>query len=208
MSTAEYNVTNRAKESNRKRQEILRVASECFAESGYKRSTVEDIAKRARVSKGLVFHFFGSKKVLFDAVIHNALDQWTNLSDLRFQEAEGDVFKEIEFYFLASFDFVEQYPVLSLFSKPKQQGLEEYDREFSKRIKKWRLKMKKSIERGIELGVILESVDPGKMSDIIHELQNALLNKVPTKNGISRYDRKLVRQATELVFRGLKNDNS
>ena len=37
--------------------------------------------------------------VLFDSVIHNALDQWTSLSDLRFQEAEGDVFKEIEFYF-------------------------------------------------------------------------------------------------------------
>lgn len=204
MKSTQYNVSNRAKESDRKRSVILKTASSCFSENGYKGTTVDTIAEKAQVSKGLVFHLFGNKRTLFDAVIHDALDQWTDLSDFRFQEAKGDVFKEIENYFVASFDFVEQFPVLSLFSKQREDVLIEYHQEFSKRIKKWRLKVKKSLVRGIDQGEVRAEIDPGKMSDVIHELQDALLKKVPTKNGVSRYDKKLVNQAVSLVLRGLK----
>jgi len=38
---------------------------------GYERATIADVARRARVSPGLVVHYFGTKGELFEAVIHH-----------------------------------------------------------------------------------------------------------------------------------------
>ena len=63
----------RKQESERKRLNVLQVAGRCFAESGFKKTTMEEVALQAGVSKGLVFHFFGSKQALIKAVIEDGL---------------------------------------------------------------------------------------------------------------------------------------
>jgi AcrR family transcriptional regulator len=49
--------------------EILEAAFAVFAETGYERTTIADIGKRAGVSPALVVHYFGTKGELFAAVI-------------------------------------------------------------------------------------------------------------------------------------------
>jgi AcrR family transcriptional regulator len=51
--------------------EILEAGFIVFAEMGYERATIADVARRARVSPGLVVHYFGTKGELFEAVIHD-----------------------------------------------------------------------------------------------------------------------------------------
>jgi len=51
--------------------EIAEAALEAFAETGYAATTVEDVAKRAGVSKGLLYLYFKTKEELFKAVIRN-----------------------------------------------------------------------------------------------------------------------------------------
>jgi AcrR family transcriptional regulator len=51
--------------------EILQAGFEVFAESGYERTTIADVGKRAGVSPALVVHYFGTKADLFEAVIHD-----------------------------------------------------------------------------------------------------------------------------------------
>ena len=51
--------------------EILEAGFAVFAEMGYERATIADVARRARVSPGLVVHYFGTKGELFEAVIHH-----------------------------------------------------------------------------------------------------------------------------------------
>ena len=41
--------------------EILEAGFAVFAEMGYERATIADVARRARVSPGLVVHYFGTK---------------------------------------------------------------------------------------------------------------------------------------------------
>jgi AcrR family transcriptional regulator len=52
-----------------KRDSILAAAAGLFAERGYAGATTAAIASRARVSEGIVFHHFGSKRKLFVAVV-------------------------------------------------------------------------------------------------------------------------------------------
>ncbi|MFI9503518.1 TetR family transcriptional regulator [Nocardia sp. NPDC052566] len=48
---------------------ILAAARELFAERGYERATVRDIAARAGVNQALLFRYFGTKDELFRAAI-------------------------------------------------------------------------------------------------------------------------------------------
>ena len=52
-------------------QEITEAAFQAFAEKGYAATRVDDVAKRAGVSKGLLYLYFKTKEELFKAVIRS-----------------------------------------------------------------------------------------------------------------------------------------
>ena len=51
--------------SQRTRDAILKAAQELFAEQGYERATIRDIAARASIDPAMVIRYFGSKEGLF-----------------------------------------------------------------------------------------------------------------------------------------------
>ncbi len=51
--------------------EITRAALAAFAENGYAATKVDEVAKRAGVSKGLLYLYFKTKEDLFKAVIRS-----------------------------------------------------------------------------------------------------------------------------------------
>ena len=53
--------------------EITQAALEAFAEHGYAATRVDDVAKRAGVSKGLLYLYFKTKEELFKAVIRGVV---------------------------------------------------------------------------------------------------------------------------------------
>ena len=59
----------RRRDSAATKEALLDAAIELFAERGYDRTTVRDIAGRAGVNQALLFRYFGSKEALFAAVI-------------------------------------------------------------------------------------------------------------------------------------------
>ena len=54
-------------------QEITAAAFEVFAERGYARARVQEVAERAGVSKGLLYLYFETKQALFKAVIRSVV---------------------------------------------------------------------------------------------------------------------------------------
>ena len=54
-------------------QEITEAAFEVFAEKGYARARVQEVATRAGVSKGLLYLYFETKQALFKAVIRSVV---------------------------------------------------------------------------------------------------------------------------------------
>lgn len=58
-----------------RREQILEAARLAFVETGYIPTRMEDIARRAGLSKGGVYFHFSSKRELFDALVQQEYDQ-------------------------------------------------------------------------------------------------------------------------------------
>src|SRR5260370_1405110 len=58
--------------ANKTRQRILDVATQEFSAKGYDGARIDDIVRLSKVSKNLIYHYFGSKEKLFIAVLEQA----------------------------------------------------------------------------------------------------------------------------------------
>ena len=59
------------------RQRLLEAASVVFAEQGFRNGRIRDICARAKANVAAVNYHFGSKRGLYDAVLHNAFFSMT-----------------------------------------------------------------------------------------------------------------------------------
>ena len=91
------------------RTALLVAARAAFAERGLEGARVDDIARRARINKQLVYHYFGSKDGLYTAVLEQVYQEIRNQErglELDSFPAEEAMRKLIEF----SFDYLEKSP--------------------------------------------------------------------------------------------------
>lgn len=61
-----------------KRQQILMAAARVFADRGFHRATVSDIAGEAGVGKGTIYEYFPSKKELFRQVVVHLFNSYSH----------------------------------------------------------------------------------------------------------------------------------
>lgn len=54
---------------NERREQLLNIGRELFAEKGYEATSIEEIAQRAKVSKPVVYEHFGGKEGLYAVVV-------------------------------------------------------------------------------------------------------------------------------------------
>ncbi len=66
------------KEKKDTKQFILDIAYEKFSEKGFHHTSIDEIAKTGSLSKGAVFHYFPTKKKLYQELIHQLFEQWYN----------------------------------------------------------------------------------------------------------------------------------
>lgn len=92
--------------SEEKRTRILNAALHEFGLYGYKKTSMEQLANYAEISKGMIFHYFGTKKGLFDYLVQFSTDYM-----LKYFDDLGDKLFEM--------DYVER---ISLATKIKMQA--------------------------------------------------------------------------------------
>ena len=64
--------TERVRDADRTRAELLAVATQVFAEDGYSGARVDEIAERTRTTKRMIYYYFGGKEQLYLAVLEQA----------------------------------------------------------------------------------------------------------------------------------------
>jgi AcrR family transcriptional regulator len=62
----------RVRHADRTRADLLRVATEVFAQDGYSGARVDEIAERTRTTKRMIYYYFGGKEQLYLAVLEQA----------------------------------------------------------------------------------------------------------------------------------------
>jgi AcrR family transcriptional regulator len=63
------------------RKAILNASLELFAKKGFSATTTDEIAKKAKVSKGLIFSHFSSKENLLISIMDEAIERWFPVLD-------------------------------------------------------------------------------------------------------------------------------
>lgn len=91
-----------------KRGQILQAALELFAHKGFHATTVDEIARRSDVSKGLIYNYFKDKKDLLLTIVHQLFEQL----DQAFPQVDPDELspKDLEEYILVSMQAIEMEP--------------------------------------------------------------------------------------------------
>lgn len=93
-----------------KREALLTAAMSKFAKNGYKKTTTDEIISEAGISKGLLFHYFGTKKDLYIFLFEYSnsiiMEEYYSRIDMN----EKDILKRLRKAFLIKFELVNKYP--------------------------------------------------------------------------------------------------
>ncbi|MDE2571423.1 MAG: helix-turn-helix transcriptional regulator [bacterium] len=73
----------------------MRAAEKELAAKGFSGARVEEIARRAKVKKQLLYHYFASKEALLDEILHRQIEQ----KALRVYKAPGEATDLLEYHF-------------------------------------------------------------------------------------------------------------
>lgn len=73
MNIQQDSGSSRTAQRDARRAQILAVGLELFARQGYSATRVSDIADAAQMSTGLLFHYFPSKKHLYEELVRTGL---------------------------------------------------------------------------------------------------------------------------------------
>ncbi len=139
----------------RSEEKILTTALELFATKGYKNTSISEIAKKADISKGLMYNYFDSKQALLRAIITKAVNDGHDLVKHAMEDYSAPIL-ELEHLVLDTFEHVKnnfQYWKL-LTSLAHQQDILASVQDLMEEQKKW------GIEKGIELFTKLKSPNP------------------------------------------------
>lgn len=108
---------------------IMEVALELFANEGYFQSSISKIAKKAGISKGLMYNYFESKEDLLKVIIFHGFESLMEFFDpnhdgtlsndelIHFIKQMVKTLKEHVVYYRLYFSLMVQAPVLKLFEK-------------------------------------------------------------------------------------------
>lgn len=99
----------RKEQKESRRQEIIYAALELFVSKGYAATKVTDIAERANMSTGLMFHYFESKERLYEELIRMGLEGTTYPGNRKCEHA-------IDFFTQFTeelFDYMKKQPVVA-----------------------------------------------------------------------------------------------
>ena len=95
-----------------KREALLTAAMNKFSKNGYKKTTTDEIILEAEISKGLLFHYFGTKKDLFIFLFQYAVTAIMQEYYAQINLTERDILKRLRETFLLKLKLTNKYPAI------------------------------------------------------------------------------------------------
>ncbi len=107
-------LSRRERERLRHRKEILDAACEVFAEKGFRRSTIQDVAARSEFSVASIYRHFDSKEDIYHSIIEDVLQTYKNALRRKTQGEPSPLHKLLR-AISVTFDLVEERQVFLRF---------------------------------------------------------------------------------------------
>lgn len=193
----------------RTRLRILDAAGHCFASAGFSKTTVEEVAAQAGVSKGIVYHHFRGKEGVLEALIERIAADWQEVSGLeRWAPRSKNLEEALGGMIRGSLDYARSNPLVrGLFQADPivvmGLGSSEGVRRLSEESRK---RMVAAIEGAVASGELRSDLDAERMASVVRMLNMALIEHLLDPNWIDVSDERFVDTCLEVLFRGIKAD--
>ncbi len=151
-----------------KQEMIIDAALEVFRERGYANARMADIARRAGVSYGLVYHYFGSKEVLFDLIVET---WWNDLySMMNAEKASNDAFRDKLIHIIRFFldTYVQRPNLISIFVSEVCRSSVYHTREGLARFLKFFSLCEEIMLEGQQKGYLKKDIPPHHLTYIFY----------------------------------------
>jgi AcrR family transcriptional regulator len=201
----------RVDRAERMRQRLLDAAAQCFASSGYTRTTVEQIAAAAGASKAIVYHHFRGKESILEALLERMLADWSRVSDLEAYLATGaGVLDAFERSLRAALDFARKSPLLrALFQLDPALLLGLGGSAAVQRaMREARERMVAAMRRGLASGELRAELDPERAADLLRLVTIALCDHLIFPQWIDASDDRFVATCVDVLQRGLRAEGA
>jgi len=95
-------------------EEILSAAIEVFGEVGFARAKLDDVARKAGVSKGTLYLYFDSKEELFRRLVQERIVPCFEKAEQYLRESQGSAREMLEWFIRRSWEAVRQPEMVSI----------------------------------------------------------------------------------------------
>ncbi len=191
--------------AERTRQRILDAAGHCLASASYSKTTVEEIAANAGVSKGIVYHHFRGKEGILEALLERTLTAWGEVSGVeRWVLREGTLRGAVSGMLHASLEFARSNPLVrALFQLDPLvvMGLGS-SAAVQRRMSESRVRMVSAIQRGIESGELRGDLEAERLADVLRLISMALIEHLLHPQWIDASDERFVETCVAVFFDG------
>ena len=83
------------KTSEERKNEILDVAGELFAEKGYDNASTNDIIAKIGIARGTLYHHFGSKEEILDAIVDRMTRERINCAGNIVKDKDRSIYERL-----------------------------------------------------------------------------------------------------------------
>jgi AcrR family transcriptional regulator len=201
----------RVDRAERTRQRLLDGAAHCFANAGYSRTTVEQIATAAGVSKAVVYHHFRSKESILEALLERMLTDWAHVSNLQmYLTAGAGVLDAFERSLRASLDFARKSPLLRALLQLDTAVLLGLGNSAAvqKNMREAREHMIAAMRTGVASGELRSELDPERAADLLRLVMIALCDHLLFPQWIDASDDRFVATCVDVLRRGLRAEGT
>jgi len=189
-----------------KRRRILTAAARLFAHRGFAKTTVEEIALEAGVSKGLVYVHFPSKEALLEKVLSIALVEWSEATQEATRGLRNSMAELIASVLRASIVYAKRNPILcALLGQDPRGLLPEQLARTNRLARNYTRTMEKLLRRGVERRELREDLDVEYTARYIWLLHRAVVNEVfvPSRGRQDLDSERLVESVAAMITSGL-----
>lgn len=179
-----------------KQKTIINAAMDEFAKKGYQHASTNEIVRKAGISKGSLFHYFGSKQVLAEFLIHYSLNLFEENIVSHLEQMTGDIIERWRDIVLLKLKLISEYPLIFAFMlRILNEENEDIKNSLNDSRDEFIEKFKNKVYAGLDHSKFREDVDVGKALKLIYWGLEGYAAEVQRKIGDSRIPEELIDQS-------------
>ena len=154
-----------------KKERVLTAATDLFAERGFHRTEMDEIARRAGISKGSLYNYFKSKDELFLHICNLGIHGFRQ-SVWQEIPSDWDIYRQVEELFRREVPLILEHPEnFQIYLNLGSSGMKRFADHYTRKGEEFgACRLKASLREGIAQGIVRPDLDIRFTAFLIHSL--------------------------------------